>query len=478
MKTAATVIAFLVLAPALQVASFPPSGQATPFSHILVVMQENHSFDNYFGTYPTANGTLVDNITSRLEPVNGLSGHICLTYSGGCISPRYTNSTRLENPLEGQSVYENDYGPDSNFVTSSGPQSMVYFDYHSIPAYWDYAEDYGIADNYFAAVLSETTPNRLMLLTGNSPVASNYGPPPFASYNASVLSQLTTAGQSWGYYDLINKSTDPSSVYPLDYLSGLGRASSDIRNVSTLVQELKTGSGLPSVSFVSFLGDFSLSEHPPYSPGAGQVRVVSIVNDLMKSSYWNSTVVFITWDEGGGFFDHVAPPRNFAVNHNFTKPLQGLGQRVPLLVISPYSRINYVSHVELSHLSILHFIEFNWNIPPINKMVNEAGLPLDFFDFSQAPRSPLLLGGAVGSKLEYPIPLQEPSRPSSSPGAPKSFVQTISGSILYAATIGVAGAAYLLARQRRQKASPSTLALIDTTQDHDRGLCPVAFEDD
>ncbi len=429
---------------------------ATPIKHVIVIMQENHSFDNYFGTYPTANGTLVDNITSKLKSVDGIPNHVCLQYGTGCLSPHLTNTTTPENPVEGQLTYENDYSSSSNFPNTSGPQSMVYFDYRSIPAYWDYAEEYGLGDNYFSAVLSMTTPNRLMLLTGDSPVSENYGPPPFIQYDRTVFSQLADAGVSWGYYDLLNASQDPAAFYPLNYIAGLDASRGDIRNISSLFQELKSGSGLPSVSYVNFLGDLALTEHPSFSPGAGEARTVSIVNAVMGSAYWNSTAIFITWDEGGGFYDHVSPPRVFSVNHNFTNKLLGLGQRVPLLVISPYSTVNYVSHRQLSHLSLLHFIEFNWNISPLNQFVADSNLPTDFFNFSQSPRPPLPLGTGTASNVAYPIPLQEPSSAETkSMNWFQNSLNTLGVLALAIAIIGVVGVllfsrSRIRARQSRQ----------------------------
>ena len=370
-------------------------------------MQENHSFDNYFGTYPTANGTQLDPTISQLRQVNGLPYNVCLPYKDSCVSPRLNTSLDQSDPVEGQLTYEMDYANSgTGFATYSGPQSMQYFDYHTVAGYWDYAEEYGLANNYYAPVLSTTTPNRLMLLAGDTPVSSNYGPPPYISYDSTVMHQLDDAGVSWGYYDLLNAYNGVSNVYPLNYTRPPQQALDNIKNISELNQELVGGAGLPAVSFVNSLGAPYLTEHPPFNPTTGELWAVSIINHIMKSSYWPSTAIFVTWDEGGGFYDHVIPPREFALNHSFTDDLVGLGQRVPLLVISPFSKENFVSTTLLSHLSLLHFVEYNWNLPPLNPIVKESNVPLDFFDFSQLPRTPLTLDAPI----TYPIPLQpEPS---------------------------------------------------------------------
>jgi phospholipase C len=394
------------------------STTTTPIQHLIVIMQENHSFDNYFGTYPTANGTLVDSTTTHLRPVNGLIDHVCLPYQASCVSPHLSTSEAPTNPEEGQLTYQMDYANNgSGFANNSGPQSMIYFDYHSVAAYWDYAEEYGIGDEYFSSTLSTTTPNRLTILGGDTPVSANYGPPPFMSYSKTVMRQLDESGVSWGYYDYISTSGEPLSVYPLNYLSDVpSQATDKVRSISDLFEELGSGSNLPSVSIVNSLGDFELTEHPPFNPTIGERWVVSIVNRVMESSFWPTTAIFITWDEGGGYYDHVVPPSKFMINHGFTQDLVGLGQRVPLLVISPYSKENFVSNTLLSHLSLLHFIEYNWLLPPLDELAALSNLPLDFFNFSQAPRAPIILG-APGI---YPIPSQL-LRNGALPGVPFGF---------------------------------------------------------
>jgi phospholipase C len=399
----------LILLASLRAVSASPN-TTSPIQHAIIIMQENHSFDNYFGTYPTANGTLLDSTTSQLRRINGLPGQVCLPYMGSCVSPQLGTSQTQTNPVEGQLAYEMDYANGgTGFATYSGPQSMVYFDYRSVPGYWDYAEEYGLGDNNFAPVLTTTTPNRLMILAGDTSVSANYGPPPFIPYSSTVMRQLDDASVSWGYYDYLDAYGGPSNVYPLNYISDKPpQALSNTRNLSDLVQELASGSGLPSVSFVNSLGEPDLTEHPPFNPTTGELWTVSMVNRVMRSSYWPTTAIFVTWDEGGGSYDHVIPPREFTVNHSFPNELVGLGQRVPLLVISPYSRENFVSSTLLSHLSLLHFIEYNWNLPPLNGMVGESNLPLEFFNFSQPARAPLILD----SPIVYPIPLQ--AQPSAS----------------------------------------------------------------
>lgn len=405
--TRATMLIVLMLILLTQLPIVLASSTTTPIQHVIVIMQENHSFDNYFGTYPTANGTLLDSTTAHLQPVTGLRDHLCLPYQAACVSPHLSTSEAPSNPEEGQLTYQSDYANNgSGFASNSGPQSMIYFDYHSVAAYWDYAEEYGLGDEYFASALSTTTPNRLMILGGDTPVSANYGPPPFISYSKTVMRQLDDSGVSWGYYDYLNASGEPFNMYPLNYLSDVpSQALDKVRSISDFLGELGSGSNLPSVSLVNSLGDFKLTEHPPFNPTMGERWVVSMVNRVMESIYWPSTAIFITWDEGGGYYDHVMPPHEFTINHGFSQALEGLGQRVPLLVISPYSKENFVSETLLSHLSLLHFIEYNWALSSLDELVAQSNLPLGFFNFSRAIRTPIILSPSA----TYPIPSQAQS---------------------------------------------------------------------
>src|SRR5208337_988231 len=153
-----------------------------------------------------------------------------------------------------------------------------------------------------------------------------------------------------------------------------------------------------------------LDEHPPSNVTAGELWTVSVVNAVMCSNYWQSSVIFIAYDEAGGYYDHVSPPQVLEINHGFDRPLHGYGERVPLLVISPYARENYVSETLLNHMSILRFIDYNWNLIPLNGNVAKSNNMLDFFNFTQIPRTPIVLDNqGPYSAQSYPIPLQSPT---------------------------------------------------------------------
>ena len=410
MKCLAVVLIPFLLSGLISSSSPMLNETVTPIKHVIVIMQENHSFDNYFGTYPTANGTLVGDIVSRIHRVNGLPNNVCLPYGRACLSPYPALAVSTENPGEGRDVYEQDYnnGKMDGFPTNSGSQSMAYFDYRQIPAYWDYAEEYGLADNYFSSALTTTTPNRLLLLSGDTPVSSNYGPPPYATYNQTILGQLSTNNITWGYFDYLQPFGDLSKVYPINYISGINQAGlHNVQDISLFFTILSEGKNLPSVSFVNALGFRNLDEHPPTNVTAGELWTVSVVNAVMCSDYWRSSVIFIAYDEAGGYYDHVPPPQVLQINHGFDRPLHGYGERVPLLVISPYAKENYVSETLLNHMSLLRFIDYNWNLFPLNENVAKSNNMLDFFNFTQTTRSPIVLSSqGPYSARSYPIPLQ------------------------------------------------------------------------
>src|SRR5260370_3361448 len=259
------------------------------------------------------------------------------------------------------------------------------------------------------------------------------------------MRQLDDSGVSWGYYDYLNASGEPFSMYPLNCVSEVRfQALDKVRSISGRFGELGSGSNLPSVSLVNSLGDFKLTEHPPFNPMMGERWVVSIVSRVMESSFWPTTAIFISWDEGGGYYDHVVPSREFTINHGFTQDLAGLGQRVPLLVISPYSKENFVSDTLLSHLSILHFTEYNWMLPPLDELAAQSNLPLEFFNFSQAPRAPIILG----SPSTYPIPSQSLSN-GSLPGVSIGF--ELAGIVAAVILLGS------LSRRRTRRSAPAGL---------------------
>ncbi|MGC8674656.1 MAG: phospholipase C [Thermoprotei archaeon] len=397
----------------------------TPIKHVIFIMKENQSFDDYFGTYPYGfNNTLANNsIVKQLSVPYGIQGNTekikVPNYPGlgwlfGYSHLKYNGGPIQVNPGEGWVDYHGDWNwaKMNGFAAYSGTQSLTYVSYQQIPYYWDYAEEYVLADNYFSPVMTETLPNRLASLCGYTPVSNDYGPPPYVPLNYTIFYQLSQGGVSWAYFQLYSttRNPPPNETYPLNAIKGFdgnpAYADND-ENISVFFAEAHNGS-LPAVSFVMPFGLYGegnvpdVSEHPPANITLGQLWTVSIVNAVMKSPDWNSSVIFITWDEWGGFYDNVPPPQ---VN-GF-----GYGGRVPLLIISPYAKENYVDSEVMNHDSILNFIDYNWGLPYLTGWVADSGSVLNAFDFAQVPRAPIILGpGGPYAPNTYPIPLQVPLR--------------------------------------------------------------------
>jgi phospholipase C len=183
---------------------------------------------------------------------------------------------------------------------------------------------------------------------------------PWAYYSASYVQK----GYIWSAYDAIRHVRQTNEwqrhVFPTDQL----------------IPDIRDGR-LPPVTWVT--PRFQLSDHPEYSICWGENWTASVVNAVMQSPEWNSTAIFLTWDDWGGFYDHVAPPQVDEF---------GLGIRVPLIVISPYARQGFVDHTTGEFSSVLKFIEMNWGLPALTRRDRSASDLSEAFDFSQAPRPP------------------------------------------------------------------------------------------
>lgn len=376
----------------------PPPTAKTPIQHVVIIMMENHAFDNIFGVYPTDNKSTSNPIISQIQvPVNLLGDQnlpqgITAIPNGTYSTPDIPHTTAAE-------IAAWDQGMMDKFSTSIGPNSLRYFTSSQLPIEWDWAEQYGLADNYFQPVPGPTLSNRLVALTGEPPTGSNAS---FFSYVASNLfTELNYYNVSWGYYD----QGGASAIAQYLNLGGLETHMGDVSNFTT---DLQAGS-LPSVSWIdpfvwtnetSGVG-IQYSQHPPYSVAVGENWLLGIVNSIMNSKYWNNTAIFITYDESGGYYDQVAPPTLYGTQ---------LGFRVPLIVISPYAKEGYVSGTLLTHTSLDAFVDYNWGMAALSNLVLNSNLPLDFFNFNQTytdgsiVRAPLTLS----TTTSFPVAPQVP----------------------------------------------------------------------
>jgi phospholipase C len=358
--------------------SFPQPAHAasndSPIKHIIVIMQENHSFDNYFGTFPGA---------------TGLGKYIALPTSNGSnelVRPFHISGASVPRDLCHAWECEHeayDSGKMDRFAIAAGSNlTMGYFDHHEIPYYWDYASRFVLLDNFYSSVMADSLPNHLYLMAGQS------GGTIRRVLNAtfdfkSIVDTLDASKVSWKYY--AGGHSHLNGWNPLPAFASFKANQSRLNNLAEPVQfylDLATNKLADVTWIMPWKGESS--EHPPYDISIGQASVVSLVNAVMLSSYWNSTAIFLTWDESGGWYDHVPPPQIDAYGYGF---------RVPCLIISPYARQGFVDHTQGDSTSILKFIETLYSLPSLAERDATANNLLDAFDFSQAPRNPLILPG-------------------------------------------------------------------------------------
>lgn len=390
----------LLLLPAaapLATAAATPAAQqtATPIKHVIIVTMENHSFDNIFGAYPLGGSSAAASLTSNLTvPVNLLTAGLLSN-----LSAVQTGHFSTANPGEGYTAYHLDWnhGMMDGFAANSGPQSMMYFGAAQLSPEWVLAEQFALGDMYFSSALTATMPNRLFGLAGYSPVINDYGLPPYVPFSQSIFGELEHYGIGWAYY-----TAYPSEGYDvLEYFHGISQQAPHVRSWDAFFADLGNNS-LPAVSYISSIGDgvSGYSQHPSDNMAVGELWLYKIIEGVMHSPEWNSTALFINYDEGGGYYDHVPPP---AIGG------QQLGFRVPLILISPYAKENYVSGTVMNHASLLAFIDYNWEIPALNRFVALSNLPLDMFyglTGGYVPRQsvtlPFITGFALPDTLYFP----------------------------------------------------------------------------
>jgi phospholipase C len=433
--------------------------------HVVMIMQENRSFDTYFGTYPGA---------------NGIPAGVCVPNPqiGGCVAPFYDGEAKNFGGPHGTkaAIEDIDGGKMDGFVAQAdratectetggcttcessqskcGIDVMGYHDARDIPNYWAYAQNFVLQDNMFESAMSWSLPEHLFIVSGWSAVCSRAEPEnplacasslnpvtPAKSFShplepgrtqypwTDITYLLHKAGVSWRYY--IHEGSEPDceddeSVSceavkldvktpgiwnPLPDFTDV-KADGQVENVQTLPAFYSAvhntpSCGLPNVSWV--VPSQAVSDHPPASVARGQNYVTTLVNTIMRSPCWANTAIFVSWDDWGGFYDHVVPP---AIDST------GYGLRVPGLVISPYARTGFVDHQQLSHDSYLQFIEDDFlsgsrlnpatdgrpdSRPNVREEAPGLGNLVNDFNFNQSPRPPQLL------------PVNPPPGPASTP---------------------------------------------------------------
>ncbi|MCI4332166.1 MAG: alkaline phosphatase family protein [Thermoplasmata archaeon] len=337
-----------------------PGADVSSIAKIVVVLQENHTFDNYFGTYPGADGTLGKGIVLPATP--GAPSTVAPYHSPTLTPPDHTHNWAAAHA-------DFDGGKMDGFVYSEGsPTTMSYFDRSDLARYWAIADQFVLCDRYFTAAMTESAPNHLFLVAGtcggleddNVPVSLPFPP---------VFARLDARGVSWNVYGFTKWYES------FEYVQKTPGAASRFHPATAFAKDLAAGT-LADVTWI--IGAAGGSEHPPANVQTGESAVADgIVNALGRSPFWSSLALFVTWDDYGGFYDHVPPPQVDAF---------GRGFRVPCLVVSPFARAGFVDHAVNDHTSILKFIEVRFGLTPLSTRDAAANDFREAFDFAAPPR--------------------------------------------------------------------------------------------
>ncbi|HZY71001.1 MAG TPA: alkaline phosphatase family protein [Thermoplasmata archaeon] len=404
---------------------------ASRIDHIVFVVMENHPYDNLYGTYCTATGP------NCPIAANGIPRGSCLPLNttapnGPCVRPfAFTaQNASVTTPLPhdwNSSTRAFDGGLMDGFYAAeqSGRDPFGHYNGSTAPTYWDLAEEYALSDNFYSSVLSYSLPNHWHIVAGQAPpeiVTHGTGlrgaGPGFlqvdrqylaeANGTSSVEDLLLNSSTSWGYYDfplptydhalVANQSLsgaayaywNPLAAKAESYTAGLAP---HFHASAQFFGDAHNGT-LPNIAWV--IPPSQYSDHPPERVDAAQGWLASVVDSVEASPEWNSSVVFVTWDDYGGFYDHVAPPVANGAQ---------LGFRVPLLAIGPYVREGYVTHAPTYFESILHLMEWRFRLGCLVPLDCNAPLPLDLLNFSAPRRSPIFFPTDV-NLTSYPMPLQ------------------------------------------------------------------------
>jgi phospholipase C len=410
-------VLLLILVFCLSVDSSPgiPNG-FEKIQHIVFIIKENRTFDHYFGTFPGVAGatsaTLSNGQTIALEPAPDALPHDIGHSRDDAVEAinhgkmdRFdwiTNSLKTGNYLPFTQMREQD-----------------------IPNYFSYARHFVLADHMFSSLAGPSFPNHLYIMAGQAdgslenpkrpkalgpkppPRPGHPKPPPFRGKwgcdadedsrveivekgktveqypcfdFVTIVDRLESAGISWKYY-APKKGESGYQWSSLDAIKHIRNGplwNSNVRPEDEFLRDVRNGR-LPAVSWLVTGVE---SEHPPMSTCGGENWSVLRINAIMRSPLWESTAIFITWDDFGGFYDHMPPPKVDRF---------GYGPRVPLLIVSPYAKQAHIAHTLYEFSSFLKFVELRFGLPPLTDRDSSANSMLDSFDFAQKPLPPLLL---------------------------------------------------------------------------------------
>lgn len=388
------------LAIALWLAASPASAGAeaptkTPIHHLIFLLQENHTFDSYFGTYPGADG-IPAGVKMPLDPNDPSKGYVVPFHIGNYPLCDLSHSLKtldlqIDNGKMDGFVYA------QNLVQKDGHVVMGYYNDQDLPYYYNIADNYVLFDRFFSSAKNGSFQNHMFTIAGRPPLGSSYIDAG-GKYDQflTIFDRLEEKHITWKFYV---QNYEPNITYrspgqgskseqvlwvPLLYIDRFldqPELNRHIVDLSEYYQDLHNGT-LPEVAYISPSG---ASEQSPGSVQTGQSFVRGLIQELMRSSYWSSSAFLWSYDDWGGWYDHVLPPQVDAY---------GYGLRVPALLVSAYARQGYVDHGTYDFTSVIKFIEENWGVDPVGGRDVKAQTFFSAFDFTRGPRPAVMLGDA------------------------------------------------------------------------------------
>ncbi|HEV3091573.1 MAG TPA: alkaline phosphatase family protein [Candidatus Cybelea sp.] len=388
----------------------PPPPGASKIQHVVIIVQENRSFNNLFYGYPGARtasyGYDSDGKKVQLHPI-GLETTWDLDHSSGSFLTACNGRGVYPGTDCRMNGFNNEWVGCGHYSYPPCPNAnppYSYVPHYETRPYFDMAHQYVLADEMFASNFDASSfISHQYIIAGQASSAVNYpdswwgceggpsdrigtitqarryGPDIQACFNNTTLGdELDAAGLSWGYYTAtIDGDGNLWSAYQaISHIYHGPDWKKDVISPQTRFFGDVSHGRLRDVSWIT--PTCENSDHAGCGSRTGPSWVTSLVNAIGKSRYWNSTAIFVFWDDYGGWYDPVPPEK---------LDYDGLGMRIPLLVISPYAKAGYVSHVHYEHGSILRFIEDRFALPQLAATDTRATSPEDdCFDFNAAPR--------------------------------------------------------------------------------------------
>jgi phospholipase C len=358
-----------------------PTGADIPIEHIILLMQENRSFDHYYSMLDIPGLDVASPTATNLDSMGNTVPRFHFTTK--CMAGGHHDWTDQHAYLDG--------GKLDGFVMHNEDSSvpMGYYTADDLPFYYALAKTFAIGDRHFCSVLGPTWPNREYYFSATSHGKTDNSFPPLNDPSGkpyqNLFRELDTAKVSWNVY----AQDEPTPIIVASDLWG-GVDNGNFLNTANFASDVAAGK-LASVTLVEasdLKGVNSPDEGPPGDVDIGQQFTSMVIDTIMHSPFWKNSIIFLTYDENGGMYDHVVPPKACAPDD--IKPLDSsvpgadftqYGFRVPLFVISPYAKRGYVSHQVGDHTSILRFVEARFDLPAMTIRDANALPPYDMLDF-------------------------------------------------------------------------------------------------